>query len=61
MNNKVDLTDDELSVIQTALAITIASHERYITINGMKGLTLQDLEAIKEMQVLYDRLRKEYF
>lgn len=61
MKNEVNLTDDELSVIQAALQITIASHERYITINGMKGLTLQDLETIKEMQILYDRLRKEYF
>ena len=61
MNNKVNLTDDELSLIQASLQITIASQERYITINGMKGLSLQDLETVKEMKVLHERLNKEYF
>ena len=61
MNNEVKLTDDELSLIQASLQITIASQERYITINGMKGLSLQDLETVKEMKVLHERLNKEYF
>ena len=61
MDNKVNLNDDELSLVVASLQITIASQERYISIHGMKGLSLQDLETIKEMKVLHERLKREYF
>lgn len=61
MNIKLDLTDDELSLIQTSLQLTMKSHERYTQVKGEKGLDFQTKQAFKEMKELYERLNKEYF
>lgn len=61
MNNKVDLTDDELSVIMTSLMMTIAAHNKYVEENGSSGLDVATGEVIESMKELYNRFRKEYF
>jgi hypothetical protein len=61
MNNKVDLTDDELSVIQTSLEVSIRSFEKYIEINGESSLDFQTREAFQSMKKLHAKLNKEYF
>lgn len=61
MNNKINLTDDELSLIATSLQMTIMANEKYIQMNGEQGLDFQTKEAMKEMRALYDKLNREYF
>lgn len=61
MNNKVNLTDDELSLIQTALQLAKMSYEKYIQANGENGLDNETLEAVEGMNNLHYRLNKEYF
>ncbi|MNW64623.1 hypothetical protein D3C74_429220 [compost metagenome] len=60
MNNNVVLTDDELSVIQTCLLVTIESQKRYMGGNN-KPLDKDSEEALKAVQSLYNRLNNEYF
>jgi uncharacterized protein involved in exopolysaccharide biosynthesis len=61
MNNQVNLTDDELSLIQTALQLAEMSYDKYIQNNGETGLDDETQEAIKGMKDLHYRLNKEYF
>jgi hypothetical protein len=61
MNNKLILTDDELSAIMTALDMSIMSYERYKKVNGGANLDFETRKAIKEMKELRDKLNKEYF
>lgn len=61
MNNNLNLTDDELTLIVSSLQITIMGHEKYIQTNGDEKLDFKTIEAIKEMKKLYERLNKEYF
>lgn len=61
MNNKVNLTDDELSLIATSLMMTLAAHEKYTEQNGDSNIDLATKEAIKGIMKLYNRLNKEYF
>ncbi|MEH6941519.1 hypothetical protein [Bacillus sp. JJ722] len=58
MDNKVDLTDDELSVIQASLQVSILAGENYLETNGLDYATKGTLE---QMKALYVRLDKEYF
>jgi hypothetical protein len=58
MNNQVNLTDDELSVIVTSLQMTLMSVEQYEKENV---LDFQTQEVKKEMKSLHERLREEYF
>jgi len=58
MNNQVNLTDNELSAIQTALQVMLLSIKTYEKDNALDILTKETKE---EMQKLYDRLNKEYF
>lgn len=61
MNNQVNLTDDELSLIQTALHLAVVSYDKYIQANGELGLDGETQEAIERMNKLHYRLNKEYF
>ncbi len=61
MNNQVNLTDDELTLIATALQLAVMSHERYMQLNGEESLDHQSKEAYRKMKTLLDRLNKEYF
>jgi hypothetical protein len=61
MNNQVNLSDDELSVIQTSLQLSLTSFEKYVITNGEHSLDYQTKEVYKDMQSLFDRLNKEYF
>lgn len=61
MKNNVILTDDELSLITTSLQMTIASTEKYLSINGESSLDHVTMEAYREMKKLYERMVEEYF
>ena len=61
MDNTVKLTDDELSLITTSLQMTIASTEKYLSINGEGSLDYTTMEAYREMKKLYGRMVEEYF
>lgn len=61
MNNKVNLTDDELSLIMTSLMMTISAHNKYVEQNGSSGLDLATGEAIEGIKELYNRFNKGYF
>ena len=61
MNNKVILTDDELCVIQTTLAMILMSHEQFVKLNGESALDQQSKNTIRDAKALHDRLQKEYF
>jgi hypothetical protein len=59
MFNNVVLSDDELSVIQTALQMNLLSIEKYEKQGNVLDFATQD--AKREMQQLFDRLNEEYF
>jgi hypothetical protein len=59
MFNNVVLSDDELSVIQTALQLNLLSIEKYEKQGNILDFATQD--AKREMQQLFDRLNEEYF
>lgn len=61
MNNKVELSDDELSLVVTSLLMTISGYEKYIQENRESNLDIQTKEVIKDTKILYERLNKEYF
>ena len=61
MKNNVELTDDELSVIMTALTMTVSSFELHIEKNGTSKLNLMDLQAYSQTKELKDKLQNEYF
>lgn len=59
--NKVELTDDELVLIATALIITVAGSEKHIELNGKDSLDKATLEAVEDMKTLYEKLEEKYF
>lgn len=59
MFNSVILSDDELSVIQTALQMNLISIEKYEKQGNLLDFATQD--AKREMQQLFDRLNELYF
>lgn len=61
MENTIILTDDELSVIQASLQLTLKSHEKFIQQNGEDKLDYQTRETIKEMKHLFERFDREFF
>lgn len=61
MNNNVNLTDDELSVIMTSLQMSIMSYEKYKEQNGGSNLDFNTRQAVQEMKKLYEKLNKDYF
>lgn len=61
LNNKVNLTDDELSLIQTSLEMSINTFKKYKEKNGDAGLDFASLEAFEGFKELFARLNKEYF
>ena len=61
MNNNLNLTDDELSLIATSLQMTIMGHEKYVSVNGEAGLDYETKQGIEEMKILFERLNREYF
>lgn len=61
MNNKVDLTDDELSLVVTSLQMNIMGHEKYVQMNGENTLDAYTEGIIKDMKSLLERLGREYF
>lgn len=61
MNNKVDLNDDELSLVMTALTLTLFSYTKWINKNGEDNLPLSEKTVRDDMQKLYDRLNEEYY
>ena len=61
LDNKVNLTDDELSLITTSLQMTLLGHERYLQVNGEESIDFQTKETIKGMKELFERLDKEYY
>jgi hypothetical protein len=61
MENNVILTDNDLSIIQTALTMTILSATTYKKINGEGSLDAVTESAMQEMQKLSDRLMEDHF
>lgn len=59
MINKLELTDDELSVIQTSLQMTLSSFEKYEKDGNKLDLLTQEIK--EEMKTLFDKFNKEYF
>lgn len=59
MSKQISLTDDELSIIQTSLQMSIMSYDAHIQMNGEKGLDSETLEVIKGMKELLNRISKE--
>ncbi|MFS0878257.1 hypothetical protein [Solibacillus isronensis] len=61
MHNNVNLNDDELSVILTALKMTILGCDKHILMHGESSLDFATKQAHEEMKALEQRLNKEYF
>lgn len=60
MHNKVKLNDDELSVILTALKMSILSCDKHILMHGESSLDFATKQAHEKMKALEQRLTKEY-
>lgn len=61
LHNNVKLNDDELSVILTALKMSILGCDKHILLHGESSLDFATKQAHKEMKTLEQRLTKEYF
>lgn len=60
-NNNLNLTDDELSAIQTALLMTIQGYEKHVKLHGEQSLDIDTIQGIRDMKKLFDRFNDEYF
>lgn len=61
MNNKVDLTDEELNAIQYSLQLTITNHNNYVRVNGAQDFDITYLETLTRMREIHKRFNKLYF
>jgi len=61
MDNMVKLSDDELSIIQSSLLLSIKSYEKYMKENKGVKVDSQTLEELETMKKLFERFEKEYF
>lgn len=59
--NNLNLTDDELSAIQSALLMTIKGYQKHIDIHGKESLDIETIEGINNMKKVFDRFNDEYF
>lgn len=59
--NNVELTDDELSVIVTALQYTITGFNKYVDKKGKDSLDSATLQAVEEMKALHKKIESKYY
>lgn len=59
--NTLELTDNEIALIATALTTTIASTQKYIQIYGKDNSDNSTLSAFKEMKELLRKIEMKYF
>ncbi|WP_162986435.1 hypothetical protein [Virgibacillus sp. Bac332] len=54
--NNIQLTDDEISLMETSLMLTLASYSKYKKMYGENSLDLETENAIKGMKELKNKL-----